>query len=590
MAVHDSLILHITDDKFYIASRDSGSKEVLVIDRVSTELTLEANGYQIPTYTIRKEICGLMGIIRLVAGPYLVVITKRSKIGEINGQTIWKVGATELLAYRRTTVHLTEEQIQDNKIYVAMVETILNMEGYHFSTTYDLTHTVARLNNTSPEFLSMSLHERADQRFVWNGHLLRELANQPELHRFTLPVLLGFVAIHHCSINSKSFEYILISRRSCFRAGVRYYMRGLDSEGHAANYAETEQIVQYQGNTTSFVQTRGSVPMFWSQRPNLKYKPKPILSNTRKQLDGFQRHFDSQIVNYGKQVLINLLDHKGAEDKLEKAFAKTVYESENNQIRYESFDFHHECRRMRWDRLSILVDRISKDQEEFGFFMMRRDGTVVKTQEGVFRTNCIDCLDRTNVVQSLLARRSLQEQMEKFGILNPGQAVQDQTHFEYIFKNTWADNADGLAKQYAGTGALKTDYTRTGKRTKWGLLKDGYNSTIRYYKNNFSDGFKQDAIDLFLGNYMVEESEGYMLPSPLTRQKEAKFIALPVIALVAFSMCIICLLVPAAEFYQQAMYVLFWGAATTVTLAIIYYNGIEFVDRPKLTQSKLKME
>ena len=32
---------------------------------------------------------------------------------------------------------------------------------------------------------------------------------------------------------------------------------------------------------------------------------------------------------------------------------------------------------------------------------------------------------------------------------------------------------------------------RTGKRSTFGLLKDGINSVIRYYKNNFADGFRQ---------------------------------------------------------------------------------------------------
>ena len=32
---------------------------------------------------------------------------------------------------------------------------------------------------------------------------------------------------------------------------------------------------------------------------------------------------------------------------------------------------------------------------------------------------------------------------------------------------------------------------RTGKRTIMGLLKDGYNSAIRYYYNNFNDGYRQ---------------------------------------------------------------------------------------------------
>ncbi|NWH28935.1 SAC1 phosphatase, partial [Grus americana] len=82
------------------------------------------------------------------------------------------------------------------------------------------------------------------------------------------------------SINGKCFDWLLVSRRSCFRAGVRYYVRGIDSEGHAANFVETEQIVHYKGSKASFVQTRGSIPFFWSQRPNLKYKPKPQISKS----------------------------------------------------------------------------------------------------------------------------------------------------------------------------------------------------------------------------------------------------------------------------------------------------------------------
>ena len=46
--------------------------------------------------------------------------------------------------------------------------------------------------------------------------------------------------------------------------------------------------------------------------------------------------------------------------------------------------------------------------------MMDPSGAVVSVQQGVFRTNCIDCLDRTNVVQSMLARRSLQAQLEVY--------------------------------------------------------------------------------------------------------------------------------------------------------------------------------
>ena len=44
--------------------------------------------------------------------------------------------------------------------------------------------------------------------------------------------------------------------------------------------------------------------------------------------------------------------------------------------------------------------------------MVDGSGAVVSVQQGVFRTNCIDCLDRTNVVQSMFARRSLLYQLQ----------------------------------------------------------------------------------------------------------------------------------------------------------------------------------
>ncbi len=39
---------------------------------------------------------------------------------------------------------------------------------------------------------------------------------------------------------------------------------------------------------------------------------------------------------------------------------------------------------------------------------------------------------------------------------------------------------------------------RTGERSTMGLLKDGYNSFMRYVLNNFYDGFRQVSNEIFL--------------------------------------------------------------------------------------------
>ena len=106
------------------------------------------------------------------------------------------------------------------------------------------------------------------------------------------------------------------------------------------------------------------------------------------------------------------------------------------------------------------MERISDKIDEFGYFKIDNQNEMVRLQTGVFRTNCIDCLDRTNVVQSMIAKRVLERQLKDSKILNEGESPADDSLFEFIFKNMWADNADACSFQYSGTGALKTDFTR----------------------------------------------------------------------------------------------------------------------------------
>ena len=68
---------------------------------------------------------------------------------------------------------------------------------------------------------------------------------------------------------------------------------------------------------------------------------------------------------------------------------------------------------------------------------------------------------------SLFARRSLLMQLSKEYLLEDDKNVLDSPFkaFEKIYKSVWANNANTIALLYAGTGALKVDFTKTGKRT-----------------------------------------------------------------------------------------------------------------------------
>jgi len=581
--------LHTTSERFLVEPETSGKKDVLVIDRLTQELFLQDGGTPIPASAITKTIYGIVGVIKLIAGSYLIVITKREKVGNIQDSEIWKVTGTEVISYKRSLNHLTEKQVSINKSYLALLDQMLNTESFYFSTTYDLTHSMQRLYNTSPDFKTIGLFERADQRFVWNSHVLRELSQQPDLAKFCMPLMLGFFSISRVQVNKVNLEYIVISRRCIFRAGTRFNVRGVDLQGNVANFVETEQIVISSENVCSFVQTRGSIPLFWSQKADLRRLPKPVVIDVDHS-SSFSKHFDQQVFVYGYQVIVNLINQHGSEAPLEKALNRACAQADNKNVRYEAFDFHKECSKMRWDRLSILQDRLAPERQQFGFFHQQSGGQIISTQSGVFRTNCMDCLDRTNVVQSLLARDTLQTQLQKLAILDVHQKITEQKQFDEVFRNVWADNADAISKEYAGTGALKTDFTRTGCRTKYGALQDGYNSAVRYIKNNFQDGSRQDAMDLFLGNYIVEEGEGLTVKSPLDTDRDWKYYAVPIIFIVAFSMFAVSVLLPDEHLSEQLLYVLFWGVSSFTSLMTIFFFGKVFVEQPHLVHNKLKSE
>lgn len=88
----------------------------------------------------------------------------------------------------------------------------------------------------------------------------------------------------------------MIARRSSKYAGTRFLKRGGTNEGYVANEVETEQIVHnasissfQKGCFTSFVHTRGSIPLFWSQDP--KAVPKPPINSINFYLITFYNFF-----------------------------------------------------------------------------------------------------------------------------------------------------------------------------------------------------------------------------------------------------------------------------------------------------------
>lgn len=131
---------------------------------------------------------------------------------------------------------------------------------------------------------------------------------------------------------------------------------------------------------------------------------------------------------------------------------------------------------MHFENVSVLINNIADIIRDINYCWIDKQGQIC-SQSGVFRVNCIDCLDRTNVVQTAIGKAVMEIQFTKLGLISPEDAMPDCIRQQ--FQLLWANNGDIISKQYAGTNALKGDYTRTGERKFTGIMKDGMNSANR---------------------------------------------------------------------------------------------------------------
>lgn len=563
-------------DKYVLEPTDHMATEYLSIDRSSGDLSYTN---QLPDDSIphAQIVFGLVGILRLVAGAHALVITGRDSLGLYKGNPIYRVTAMKVLSCNNNLLQATPEEKKDEAHLVGLLKTLESTPGLYFSYDVDLT-----LNAGTFQDVAKSEHpsvwKYAEDRYLWNKNLLQDLINQ-KLEPYILPVIQGSFQTIETVVKNKPVKVSLIARRSMKRAGTRMWRRGADLDGNVANFVESEQILESQGFFASYTQVRGSIPVMWEQVVDLSYKPQIKTVNYENTPIAVERHFRDLRKRYGDILAIDLINQQGGESVLSVAYREAMEKLSDEHIRYLPFDFHKICGHIHFERLSALYDDIKEELSRQGCYLRDPMGKVLEVQKGQVRTNCIDCLDRTNVTQSLLGRKALEVQLQRIGILEPNNTIQQFESLEEKFKLLWADHGDHISIQYSGTGALKGDFVRFGKRTIRGILQDGLNSATRYYLNNFRDGIKQDSIDLVAGHYQVKRGtpaslqiswkETFALPGALaTFMAGAYFTSVSVRQL-------------GTDMYQY-LYTLMLAGVTGGVVALVRQQGRNLTVRPRL--------
>ncbi|KAI7880338.1 hypothetical protein K492DRAFT_130261 [Lichtheimia hyalospora FSU 10163] len=491
---------------------------------------------------VPMRIYGIVGFIRFTEGWYMIFITKRKQVALLGGHYVYHIDETRLVPVGH---QVKVDKNSDEARYIATFQNVDMTKNFYFSYTYDLTNTL-QVNMTMPSNSNndgqsnTKIPFRYNDMFVWNQYLLK--AGFKDINSrsgWILPLIYGFVDQAKISVFGRNVVITLIARRSRHFAGARFLKRGVNDMGYVANDVETEQIVA-EMTTTSFhstdklfgnpkysayVQHRGSIPLIWTQDPtNMSPKPPIELSIVDPFYTAAALHFENLFHRYGTPcIVLNLIKQKEShkrESILGHEFEQAItylnqFLPEDKHIKYIAWDMSRASKSPDQDVIATLETIAQETIETTGFFhsgpepyvnVMRGDDNGSSRQFGVLRTNCIDCLDRTNAAQFLMGKCALGHQLYALGVISSPK-IDFDSDVVNIFTEMYHDHGDTIALQYGGSHLVNTMETYR-KINQWtSHPRDMIETIRRFYANAFSDADKQDAINLFLGNFVSEDGQ-----------------------------------------------------------------------------------
>ncbi|ORX95799.1 SacI homology domain-domain-containing protein [Clohesyomyces aquaticus] len=487
---------------------------------------------------------GLLGFIRFTEAYYMLLITKRQQVAMIGGHYIFQVDGTELIPLTTgSTSRFQKDRNPEEARFLGILNNLDLTRSFYFSYSYNVTRSLQQNIIFEREALNKGIRMPTrdfQDMFVWNHHMLEPARGVlKNVYDWCHPIIHGFIDQSSLDVFGRRVYITIIARRSRFFAGARFLKRGSNDLGYVANDVETEQILS-EGLTTSFhapgprlfasptyssyVQHRGSIPLYWTQ-DSTGVTPKPDIDLNL--VDPFYSaaalHFDNLFERYGAPVyVLNLIksrERTPRESKLLHEYQSAIAYlnqslPEDKKILYEPFDMARAAKTRGQDVIGTLENIAEKVLQRTGFFHNGdSDYDNPRVQNGVARTNCIDCLDRTNACQFVIGKRALGRQLQALGVIK-GNTVEYDTDCVDIFTRMFHGHGDEIAIQYGGSHLVNTMATYR-KLNHWqSSSRDMVESFKRYYHNSFLDSQRQEAYNLFLGNYIYTQGQPMLWDLP----------------------------------------------------------------------------
>lgn len=473
----------------------------------------------------RSKPHGFLGLIEMNNDIFLCVITSKRQVAEpLPNEQINKINDVEFYSLTNDVwdfldlnsngyPHNETEETQSANYTPRIpqhpcweLRKFLTDGSFFYSSDFDLTSTLQNrgVNINGKERLSV---DNFHTDYMWNNFMMEGIIqfrnNLSEREKkildychFLTTVIRGYSETLTTVIDGKTCEMTIISKQSWKRAGTRFNVRGVDDDGNVANFVETELILDDGLQIFSFTQIRGSIPIFWEQDTALISPKVQITRSFEATQPTFKKHFENLNGKYGPIHIVNLLSKtRSSEIELSETYNKHykyLKKKTPDSVFFTNFDFHVETAKTYADA-SRLLPHLRESFEDFDYFLYDlKSKSILMEQKGTFRTNCLDCLDRTNVIQQVISLAALLQYLKS-------KKIRDLSNVKSKHSTLWANHGDQISQIYTGTNALKSSFSRSGKMGFAGALSDATKSISRIYINNFVDKGKQQITDTLLG-------------------------------------------------------------------------------------------
>ncbi|TVU30909.1 hypothetical protein EJB05_22562, partial [Eragrostis curvula] len=532
-----SFQLYQTESMFYlVGSNDSKTTwRVLKIDRrepTSLELVEDPTHYTVAqcddllrrindgnkaTGGLRPvtKCYGVVGFVKFLGPYYMLLITGRRKVGTICGHDVYSVDKSKIIPIPAPAVLPDVAHSCDEKRYKRYLRSVDICKDFFFSYSYNIMHALQK-NISSDKNTSELKYEST---FVWNEFLTQDIRQHIENPIWTVPLVHGFFKQEKLSLCGKDVLLTVIARRSRHFAGPRFLKRGVSEKGDVANDVEIEQIIcegkqdAMPSQITSHVQCRGSIPLFWSQETTqLPIKPEILLKRDEYHKATYL-HFVNLMKRYGNPIivinLIKIIEKKLHESLLRVEYAKAIDNineglTSDKCIKFIHMDMKNYCRSSK--ELGVVAFS-SGNTNYLDSQIQAMEMMPLSLQKGVVRTNCIDCLDRTNGAQFAFGCAAFNQQLNALGLLGvPKINIDDPLCLTLM--DLYEQMGDALAIQYTGSAAQnKLFWVQRGQWSAVSRFQEFVRAAQRFVSNAFMDNEKQNALNVFLGNFQLEQEK-----------------------------------------------------------------------------------